>query len=886
MKSRAALTSRTTAPTADDPAEGAHLSTMRNPLFSLIFIATCLCFASCGEDPQPAVQPAYCVDDGDCLLGSTCEEGLCRRGPVSLDEPEPPRGTPPEQCPSAELDEVSELCLPAPPQLTPREGCPGSMSEEGVCLPMVEHLEGLDAFPQECPAGTMALAGELDCVPIGTDCPQEGEAWHDEATLRERAGVGYTGRILYASASADPEAEADGTRALPFATIAQALASAASGDILALGPGEYAEAVALSRRVALVGACPTATTLVAPQPDQRLPTVHITSQQGALLSDLRITGDRPGIETARVDDAVVQSVWIDGVLGIGVVSLGTRSLRVAHTLISDTRPLANFQYGHGIDAAQGSTVQIERSTFIRNRDTGILADGQGTALTLHDVIAADTMGHAGNGNGGYGLLVQLGATASVERAILTRNRHTAILTAGAGATLTMSDSLVSDTQPTERLQEAGLGLLAAEGASIQLTRSVFSRNRGSGLSVLHAGTHLSMTDVLIADTQPQQNDMDAGSGLKLEEGTSATAERVAFVRNHEVGVGVLGAGTEMTMRDVVISDTAATLPNPRSGTGLFAEGGARVQVERAALTRNRSIGVYFGDKGTEATLSDVHITDTQPIDDLTEGRGLSVQFGAKAELERGVLLRNHNIAITVGVEEAELVLRDVVVSDTRPAQQDMSAGVGLAVVEGGNVTVERGMFSHNHHTGLHVQDPGTTLTMSDVFVTDTQPDVSTNNLGRGLQVQNGGSVQAERAFFSGNHEIGIVSLGEGTEVSMKDLTVSRTHVVGPPDATRGGVGVAAVLGSRTSLERFALLDNELAGLQLVLVDQVEVLDGTIEDNFIGLNIQKDTPAPVLVRVAIRDNCCGTDCRDQVCNVQSEDIPIPQALDAIEALEPQ
>ncbi|NIS31060.1 MAG: DUF1565 domain-containing protein, partial [Actinobacteria bacterium] len=51
----------------------------------------------------------------------------------------------------------------------------------------------------------------------------------------------------------------DGSEASPFATIAEATASATSGTVIAVAVGEYDEEVALSTGVALVGACASGT---------------------------------------------------------------------------------------------------------------------------------------------------------------------------------------------------------------------------------------------------------------------------------------------------------------------------------------------------------------------------------------------------------------------------------------------------------------------------------------------------------------------------------------------------------------------------------------------------------------------------------------------------
>ncbi|MEO1271180.1 MAG: hypothetical protein AAFX99_24070, partial [Myxococcota bacterium] len=430
----------------------------------------------CSQEPDSSQE---CSQDGDCLLGQVCLEGRCSDGcrdegcsceqdndcgfrlscvdnacqpsselvcGSSADE-----GA--DACPSGQRDSYG-ICAPmepTPPMMTSPEGCPAGMSPEGVCLPVTPALprwfcpdgwENVQLFssaeqfgdhwpdtlaiptacrppelPRSCPPGMMPVVGESGCVRMGPECPSDGSLWPNEAALRARAAE-YEGRVWYVSPDGLPEG--DGTPQNPLGSVAVAVAQAVAGDVIALGVGTFMETVVLDKNVALVGACVEGTLLTAPDPgSEAILRVARGSAARRWVSDLTLTGARPGLSVDRVSGVQVHAVHIRGASGVGVLagSFSGLPLVLEDVLITDTvqTQLSGGFEGGGAGAflSQG-VVQANRLTLIGNSLGGIIVTGGFSDVRLADVAIVDTMLNPALGVGG-GIAVQSGSTVTLER---------------------------------------------------------------------------------------------------------------------------------------------------------------------------------------------------------------------------------------------------------------------------------------------------------------------------------------------------------------------------------------------------------------------------------------------------------------------------------------
>ena len=933
------------------------------PLLPILLLL--LALAACSDASTDASGEGGCAEDSDCLVRFICVEGACIlddmtaacQGDACEEDPlanvAPPEGTPPAECPSGDFEEG--ICTPtppeppAPPELSPWT-CPEGWSHVAAFdAAQAEALtaEGVTApswcepppVAQECPAGRMPVVGQGDCVPIGLDCPEE--PWHDAATLRDRAD-GYEGDILYVAPDGDDAP--DGSRARPYPSIAQALEQARDGDIVAIGAGRYEEELSVLPSVSLVGACAEGTTIAPPDADEQRATIRLSSPRGALLSDLRVSGERPGVGVGAISSARVQSVWLDQTVNYGLVASGSDNLSIEGLYVSGTRPRpSDRNAGVGLRLVAGATVTIAHTSLVQNHEAGLLSEGD-TELSIREVLIADTQPRQRDRSNGAGLIAIDGPSIHVERSLLAGN-HTAAIVASGGATrLTLSDSVLADTALRQSDMDYGVGILAQGAAQLLLNRSALIRNHHSGLYVVDGGTRLEASDVIVADTQP--NPYGYGVGLTLLYGAELQMDRAAIVRCDQYGAYLSQPGTLLTLNDVIIADTAPIPSNRALGFGVTLQEGAALHLSRGLLLRNADVSLFMSDPGSQLQASDLIILDTQPNGDPGArdqglGRALGVQLGATAEIQRAVFARNPGQGMFVYGEGTRLTLSDAIVTETQPDTVNANFGMGLSLQGGAALDLARAAFTHNHSVGVIMRDAGTHATMTDLLisdtaplanaqalgdglivtsgavaqltrasiarnhdagiqiaeagsrleatdllVTDTRPNPNGADFGRGLNAFDGATVTLRRALLARNHNMGVMAWSEATQVTLEDTRVTGTLPNTSPElGDVSGSGIASIEGATVTATRFDVSDNTLIGVQLAREGTFAGTDGAVQRNFIGVNVQSTEIdlGQQMVRVNIHDNCCGGSCEVTVCNVETQDFPIPESSSAIDAL---
>ncbi len=559
-----------------------------------------------------------------------------------------------------------------PPVLTP---CPPGWrevhdSDVPTCDPYPE------TGPEVCAEGSAHFPGSPGCESVGNACPA-GE-WSD--------ALPATG-VLYVRAGA--AGLGDGTRAAPFARIADAMSAASVGGVVALSRGLWDEVVRMRQGVTLQGACSAETVLTSSLPSEAAGVVNVTVSETAL-RDLRVEGAaRPGLWVAGASAALnADGVVISRTESAGVAVVDGASLIGARFVVRDTQSQSRDRaYGDGLSVEAGGTARVTRGLFERNREAGAYVDGAGTSLRLEDVVVRDTRSQGSDLMFGRGLNVSAGASVEIVRVLLEGNRDVAIRGSGPTTSVRLEDVVVRDTQSAESDGRFGRGIDLQAGASADVTRALFERNRDVAIRGSGSATSVRLADVVVRDTQGQ-TDGRVGRGLSASGGTSVDVTRALLDRNRDVAVLADGAGTSVRLEDVAVRDTQAQESDGSGGRGLQVQNGARADVTRAALEHNRDGAIILLAAGTSARLEDIVLRDTQPRESsLSFGRGLAVQDGATAEVSRALLDRNLQVAIIVAGVGASVRLEDVVVTDTMVA----ACGAGCAQGTGG---VGVGTYEH------------------------------------------------------------------------------------------------------------------------------------------------------------------------------------------------
>jgi hypothetical protein len=270
--------------------------------------------------------------------------------------------------------------------------------------------------------------------------------------------------------------------------------------------------------------------------------------------------------------------------------------------------------------------------------------------------------------------------------------------------------------------------------------------------------------------------------------------------------------------------------------GAFAQLGGELSLEASALVANETAGVLVADAGSSAHLSGCAVTGNLPTGN-TFGQGAAAGFGGELLVEDSALSdnREHGVLVTGAGSHAELTR--TVVMRTRPRESNGTLGLGIAVQEGGTLTVTDSAVLDNRVAGVSVLGAGSEAALSRTEVARTavgpqddgqvgvgvnaQQDavltVSETTIAEsgqdGLRGWSGAAVAAERVSLLGNGTAGLWLEDAATVATLAASVIRGTVVarVADSDAASG-----ALIGNGATLDAEDVLTEANAGSGMIL----------------------------------------------------------------------
>jgi len=453
-----------------------------------------------------------------------------------------------------------------------------------------------------------------------------------------------------------------------------------------------------------------------------------------------------------------------------------------------------------------------------------------------------------------------------------------------GGKMTLEGVAVTSTRPLPD-GSRGRGVQADFAADVTVGWSLVERNSDMGVQSLQAGTLILVADSIVRGTKSRP-DKTGGRGIGVETGAHLDVARSIIDSNREIGINAAGTGTNLTIADVMVTDTQARESDQIGGMGLMVSDGAHATVARALLVRNRSAAVYAYDKPNSNTpvleMRDIVVRDTLPREaDHGGGTGLDAADGAVVTVDRALVDRSCAAGVGLTLIETngvppEMTLGDVVVRDTRSQQKTKTGGRGLEVGDGGRLTVNRGLLLRNREMGaaagiFTIGYPGVEMTLNDVVIRDTLPTEggdAAGRHGRGLGVQDGAKVTVNRSLIEGSREIGVfVGLltpgGALPSLDMSDVIVRDTRA---QEAGHGaGRGFELHDAARVAITRCAVEESREIGFfaaslapsgyaQPIALTDILIRDtrGMLDDQSEGMGLVVQDGAAIAMSRAVLD----------------------------------
>ncbi len=730
---------------------------------------------------------------------------------------------------------VAAPMLPAPPVLTP---CPDGWrtvmtapDEPAVCEPWPA------SGYQSCPAAQAHLPGTPGCAEVGDPCPSG----------PFRADFPAGAHVLYVRAGA--AAGGDGTEATPFATIADATAAATPGTVIALAAGDYDEAVVLGDGVELTGACAEQTHLTLTTPGSALATVTVHGTD-ATVRDLSISGAAPGLVVDMDSTAMIEGVAIEQATTVGLdVQMGS-SATIDDLVVRDTQidPTDHVQ-AWGISVDTGSTAVASRVAVERCGYGGIGVDSAGASLTLTNAVVRDTMPTDPVHLNGFGLLAAESATLTLDSVVVERATWDGLLTAASGR-IDGTSVLVRDTQATAGENNPGYGLQAQHSSTVHLERSRLTQNQFAEASAFGPDSNVELVDSIVEDTALNMAG-NGGLGVAATGGGSASLTRV-LVRRATFGA-LLGTDPEsrFVLTDVSVKDTRRVPADNSGGDALYLNGGASATIARLLIDGAWDQGLADIGAGMLSG-TDLAIRNIGPASSAGGatglGFGINANLGAQVDLTRVSIVHATGWGILAGGSAmTSVTLHDLRIDSTDPVATDFPyadltrLGRGLEVQYGATVDVEHAVFSNNADSGVECVDTGTTLTLGDVVIRDTQSELATHNYGQGVSAENGGHITVAGALIERNHQIGVSATGAGSAVTLSDAKILDTAEAACAADTcadnAGGFAVVSAMGASITATRFLVARSATCGVQVASDAGLDLSNGEVSYNPIGANVQ-------------------------------------------------
>lgn len=590
-----------------------------------------------------------------------------------------------------------------------------------------------------CPAGTRPQLGSTTCVPVGvTSCGPgfqvDPSGWGCHEVLSEapcsgesREALGSStctpvgdcagawpppGATLFVKASYLP-GELDGTH---FLSVNEAVAVADAGAVIAIDQGVYRERVFPSVPLSFWGRCPQQ--VVFDTGDGGTSGFILRDLSGTVVRNVTVRGFQGGV-VVYGGSAELTNVVVEGnrVAGIAISNPGTQ-VTLKSSVVRNTVASTGASQSMGVTVQKQASLVGDDVVLAGNEFTNLAASGTGTSVRLSRAVVRDGVPMRQGpavGTMGTGLYISNGSTLDLDLSVVRDNVANGVIFSQGGqapGSGQVRRSVVRGTRLNPTMANIGRGVEAAKGATMLVEETTVVGNAEHEVLVTEGsvGTLRNVT-TLGGPTATTPG----GTGLLVSDLAHAQADSVALVMSHQAGLAMQAQGVATVQRSLVLTPVVA--PNPtatwgKSGYGVTLREGTTLTLADSAVLGPTGAAVLVS--GSSATLTDVVVTDPQPIQG-EGGRSFTIQDGSTMDATRVALLRSREVAV-VGFDPGTLVLLKDSTIDGCQTDAFGLFGMGLLVTDDAMAVVERSTLLRAALVGVAAAGGGAVLKSS--FVSD------------------------------------------------------------------------------------------------------------------------------------------------------------------------
>ncbi|RLB52843.1 MAG: hypothetical protein DRJ42_13725 [Deltaproteobacteria bacterium] len=389
--------------------------------------------------------------------------------------------------------------------------------------------------------------------------------------------------------------------------------------------------------------------------------------------------------------------------------------------------------------------------------------------------------------------------------------------------------------------------LTFQRVSIELRRVAFE-----GVVASFYGPELLMEDVVMRARE-------VNDGFALTAISEAiTMERILIEDCGAGGIFIVGDGTR-ALTDIYVRRVDG------AGLSLFDS----ATLERVAIDGAADIGLAAFGNGQ---MTDVLVRGVTPLAGASGGFVLQGDWN----IEGAHISRAGSAALALG--GGDVALRDAIIEGT-PAS-DGTRGRGIVVTDGGGLDAERLLIHGVRDLGV-LADRSTSLALVDTTIQRVDESL-TGGFGRCVHVQLGAQATLDRVLLEDCTEAGVMT-SPGSLATLRDVHLRGIRPTGcpgtDPDCTgAAGIGLLALENAAIDGERIIIEGAALAAVIIVEDSAMDLRDGTVRGNPIGINIQAPgyDLSRVMNRMVFTDNGL---------NLDATALPLPDATATIDSASP-
>jgi hypothetical protein len=262
------------------------------------------------------------------------------------------------------------------------------------------------------------------------------------------------------------------------------------------------------------------------------------------------------------------------------------------------------------------------------------------------------------------------------------------------------------------------------------------------------------------------------------------------------------AGLDVKGAGVTVTVTGMTFTGARPG--VVAELGSNLTMKGDVVDANRDVGFLVQGQGTVANLVGTVVRGT--LDPNGLGYGVAVQTGGKLTMTSSAVVGNKELGVTLTGNGSTATLTQVVVKDTQVGM--IGVANGLDVEDKTDLTLTSSTVIATAGVGLAMTS-GTAKVATSV-IRDTASATSGTS-GNGVSAISGATLSIDSSWLLRNREVSILVGGAGSTAQISNTTITDTQ---PNAMGQFGAGVGAESGATLTLTSSAIVKSLYYGVFL------------------------------------------------------------------------